>query len=548
MIRYVRPLGILFLAISGSLHAVQPAILVDGDATDWPADALTVTDPAGDGQRAGADFRRLSVANDAYNLYLLVEFSDPVTLFDADLRLLIDADNNPATGTPSDGRGMDFSWDFDRNRGTSTLTSRGDIGRGNLIHRLAPYTASTVHEIAVSMEALPAARAGEPIYLSLVEENSFDRIPDLGVSLAYTPTGPLAVQRLPIETRRTPRTVRIMSWNVLRDAPFKSSTDLARFLRVLTAVQPDIVLLQEIYDEPTTEILALFRKNLQLPTGFEWQIARNHDCVTVSSLPIEGSWPSNGNLVSRHATEDILGYQLLIGNAHLPCCTDGEDGRIAESANMLNLIEVRLNDTTPAPQSLLIGGDLNSGGLAPELIDLTTGPVPLEMASARHVYQYDQFSWGSRGSSFGSSKLDFLLFDPATVMRYKAFLIDTDLLPASALTALGLVSNDTYLANQSDHLPLVVDLISPALPDILHASPMAANADSVSDWWGAFNAYLYPIIQHKRLGWHWLREAGEGLWYAGEDGNWFYTRPDLYPWFYSVSEAEWQYDHLQGLK
>jgi endonuclease/exonuclease/phosphatase family metal-dependent hydrolase len=488
------------------------------------------------------------VTNDAFNIYLLVEFEAPLTLGTADLRLLIDADNGPATGTPSDGRGMDFSWDFDRNRGTSTLTFRGDIGRGNLIHRVAPYTASTVHEIAISMEALPAARVGAPIYLSLVEENSFDRVPDVGQTLAYTPTGPLAVQRLPIETRRTPRTVRIMSWNVLRDAPFKSSTDLDRLLRVLTAVQADIVLLQEIYDEPTADILTWFRNNLQLPSGYEWSIARNNDCVTLSSFPTVGSWPSNGNLVSRHATEDVLGYQLLIANTHLPCCTDGESGRVAESANLLSVLNSRYNDQTSAPQSVIIGGDLNSGGLAPELIDLTTTLMPLEMSSSRHVFHYDQFSWGSRGSSFGSSKLDFLLFDPATLMRYKAFLIDTDLLPADALTAMGLELNDTYLANQSDHLPLVVDFSSRTLSALLQASPMAANGDCASDWWGKFNGYLYPIILHERLGWLWLYETTNGYWYADVGGAWYYTRPDLYPWFYSVSDAEWQYDHLQALQ
>jgi endonuclease/exonuclease/phosphatase family metal-dependent hydrolase len=542
MIRFIRPPAFLSLALLGSLPAYASAIIVDGKSSDWPADAPSISDALADGQSSGADFRKLSITNDAYNLYLLVEFENAVNLRLADLRLYIDADNNPATGTTYSGRGMDFSWDFDRNRGTSTLTDRGDIGRGNLIERLAPDGASTVHEIAVSLEALPAARSGEPVHIALVEENSFDRIPDIGSSLAYSFSGPLSVQPMPIITRKSQRSVRIMSWNVERDAPFEGN-NLDRFRRVVQAIDPDIAILQEIYDTPTATVLEFFQKNLQLPSGFEWSIARNNDCITVSRFPIEGSWPSSGNLVSRHATEGSLGYQLLIANAHLPCCTDGESGRISESAKILGVLTDRFRDQTSAPQSIIIGGDLNSGGLAPELIDLTTTLMPLEMASPRHVYQFDQYTWGSDGTSiFGSSKLDFILFDPATLFRHKAFTLDTDLLPQSALSAMGLQANDTFV---SDHLPLVLDLSSRRLPARLQASPMAANGDSVSNWWGKLNGFIYPAILHEGLGWLRLYEsANGGLWYADADGSWFWTSPQVWPWFYSVANAEWQYDHL----
>jgi hypothetical protein len=232
---------------------------------------------------------------------------------------------------------------------------------------------------------------------------------------------------------------------------------------------------------------------------------------------------------------------LLIVNAHLPCCNSGEDGRIEESANLLSVLNSRLSDQTGAPQSILIGGDLNSGGLAPELIDLTTTLVPLEMASPRHVYEYDQYSWGSLGSSFGSSKLDFFLFDPKTVFRKKAYTLDTDLLPQDALNAMGLQANDTFV---SDHLPLVLDLTSRTLPAKLQAAPMEANGDTVSSWWGKLNAFIYPVILHKRLGWLRLYETETGFWYAKEDGSWHWTSPELWPWSYSVTAEAWQYDHL----
>ena len=528
--------GLALLSLSLIPGGNANGILVDGNDADWPEDAPSISDPANDGS-SGADFRKLTVTNDAYNLYLLVEFDDPVNLRFANLRLYIDADNNSGTGTTYSGRGMDLNWDFDRNRGINTLASRSDIGRGNMIERLAPDRASTIHEIAVSMEALPAARSGEPVHIALVEENSFDRIPDIGKSLSYAFTGPLSVQAMPIATDKSRRSVRVMSWNVLRDAPFEGN-NLAPFLRVVAAVQPDIVLLQEIYDTPTATVLEVFKNNLQLPQGFEWSISRQYDCITVSAFPTEGSWPSNGNLISRHATQDALGYQLLIANAHLPCCTDGEDRRVSESLDLIQLMTSRYSDQTGFPQSVIIGGDLNSGGLAPELLKLTTGLIPLEMASPRHVYHYDQYTWGSLGSRFGSSRLDFILFDPESVFRQKAFTIDTDLLPPNALTAMGLQAEDTFV---SDHLPLVLDLAPRILPEFLQSGPMAANGNTESAWWGSLNGFIFPVILHERLGWLRLHETENGLWYADDSGSWHYTRPDLWPWSYSVTGAEWRY-------
>jgi endonuclease/exonuclease/phosphatase (EEP) superfamily protein YafD len=516
------------LLVTGVATAHVNAILVDGLTNDWSGISKVHEDPLNDHVFSGPDFKSVKVTNDAYNLYLLVEFQSPVNLSQADLKLMIDADNNPATGFSESGRGIDFTWDFDRNRGTSTLTSRGDIGRGNLIERLAPNTASGFHEIAISLEALPAAQTREPIHLVLTEENSRDRIPDLGTVISHTLEGPLSVQPMPIDTDKASGSLRIVSWNVLRDAPFKSDNREA-FLRILTALNPDIVMFQEFYDVPTDFLLEFFRDNLQTPIDQQWEIARQYDCITLSRYPISDSWPSDGNLVSRHQTAHIIGTDLLLSNNHFPCC-DNESGRVREAGNLIELLENRLNDTTPHPQSLLIGGDLNSGGRAQELIDLTTSLMPLEMASPRHVYEYDQYTWGSLGSFFGSSRLDFLLFDPATLFRHKAFTLDTDILPTSALIEMGLQADDTFL---SDHLVLVMDVRSPHLPEALQAAPMAADGSTISDWWGPLNGFDFPAIQHGSLGPMEIYEAHGGFWALHDSGIWFWTGPGAWPWIYT---------------
>ena len=506
-------------------------VLVDGNPAEWAGlTTVLAQDPAGDAPFAGPDFRSLRVTNDGYNLYLLVEFGSPVNLRAADLRLYIDADNNPATGIPLDDRGMDFSWDFDRNRGTSTLTSRGDIGRGNLVERMAPDDAASFHEIAVSLEALPAVAAGEPVRIVLLEENSGDRIPDAGTQLAWTVAGPVSVQPLPIPVRRSAGSVRILSWNLLRDAPFANSTNRAAFRRVLMALQPDILLLQELYDTQNETLLLFLRDTLQVKPGSEWVISRNQDCVTVSRFRVDGEWASYGNVLTRLDTTAELGRMLLAANNHFPCC-DNESGRITESLDLLDLIDTRINEAGAPAQSIVIGGDLNSGGLAPELVLLTTGSVPLEMASPRHVYSYDQYTWGSGGSIYGSSRLDFLLFDPAMLFRQKAFILDTDLLPSSALDELRLQAGDTFV---SDHLPLVLDLRARDLPALLQAVPLAPDGSTESVWFGRFNAARWPEIQHESLGPLRLYESNGGYWAATAWGGWLWTGPGAYPWVWAA--------------
>lgn len=496
----------VILLATASASAAFADIVVDGLFDDWPDDAVYRLDPSNDAPYAGPEFKRLSVTNDAFNLYLKVEFTEPVNVRYIDLKLELDADNDPATGN---SEGMDFIWDFDRNRGTSTLTSRYEIGRGNLVQRIAPDELSSLHEIAISLEALPAVREREPVRIVLSEENSRDRIPNAGLELAYTVEGPLAVQEMPIQHIKRKTALRIVSWNVLRDAAFQSE-NLSTTLRILTALQPDIVMFQEIYDAPLQTILNFFQENMQLPSGYQWTAARKHDCITVSRFPILDSWNSDNNIISLHQTAEYVGCDLLIANAHLPCCTNGENGRIRESVNIVDQVESIMNNAGETPIGLIVGGDLNSGGIAPELLVFSNDLIPLEMASPRHLYWHDQYTWGSGGSVWGSSRLDFLLFDKTRLFRDKAFILDTDTLPQSALDEMGLQAADTFV---SDHLPIVFDVRSPYLPGNLSDQPMAPDGSTSSPVLGRLNGREYPWLYQQDLGWIYSLEGSDGwLW------------------------------------
>jgi endonuclease/exonuclease/phosphatase family metal-dependent hydrolase len=505
------------------------AITVDGSVEDWVGlPSESVNDPVGDPEWLGADFVALAATQDDYNLYLRVEFAAPINIRTSGLRLYLDADDNSETGVPFDGRGMDLIWDFDRNRGTNSLASRSDVGRGNLLSWIAPDDFGSIFEIAVNLEVLPAVREGRPLHLFFNDDNSRDRIPDQGSILSIVPSGPLGAQPEIINPDRNAGSLRLLSWNVLRDNVFDGTANRAAFLRVLQALQADILLLQEIYETDSSEVLAFIEENFQVQAGGQWYLARNYDCITVSRFPIERSWLVDGNLVTRVDTRAQLGRYTVIANVHFPCCSN-ESGRVREAGNLLATMETALAEAAYGPQAAIVAGDLNSGGLAPELILLRNGERSLEMANCRHLEAWDQYTWGSLGSSFGSSKLDFFLFEPAQLFRDKAFVLDTDLLSLATLDRLGLEADDTFV---SDHLPLVLDVRAAQLPQVLQAPPLRADGSTVSPWLGQLHARHYPWIKHNTLGWLALETVSGGAWGWSENGLWLWLAPDTWPWIW----------------
>lgn len=86
----------------GGTAPQQRTIVVDGGLGDWAGIVPVLTDPAGDGPfdafgryYAGEDFVRISAANDAINVYFLMEFAAAHT---GGIAVMLDTDLNTATG------------------------------------------------------------------------------------------------------------------------------------------------------------------------------------------------------------------------------------------------------------------------------------------------------------------------------------------------------------------------------------------------------------------------------------------------------------------
>ena len=66
--------------------------------------------------------------------------------------------------------------------------------------------------------------------------------------------------------------LRVMSYNIYQDSifPATNATQAAKFARVVQAVRPDVMALQEIYDHHATEVVMLMISRLPLSVSGNW--------------------------------------------------------------------------------------------------------------------------------------------------------------------------------------------------------------------------------------------------------------------------------------
>ena len=122
--------------------------------------------------------------------------------------------------------------------------------------------------------------------------------------------------------------MRTVSWNVLRDNPWVSA-ETARFARIVRALEPDILNLQEICDHSTNQTRNRFAAWLG-GSSSDWFAAGNNDCKTLSRYPILHSEALGGNLVVLVDTTVPLGRPLLLRwQEALPSPQRRTDGRAA---------------------------------------------------------------------------------------------------------------------------------------------------------------------------------------------------------------------------
>jgi endonuclease/exonuclease/phosphatase family metal-dependent hydrolase len=264
-------------------------------------------------------------------------------------------------------------------------------------------------------------------------------------------------------------TMRIVSWNVQFGTLLKQPAVAAR---VLQAISPDVLLLQELEDDQSPQSLCAFLNATLGTEPHPWRAvasptgSRLRSMIAARSLKMPSPMPPvtriDGEMV-RVALMPIIWKQQtwLMGSLHLRCC-GGIGGpqdleRIMESHAINDAIDNLIE--TIQPSGIILGGDLNLVGSDAPLKLLTTGrdlkKTNLQIAEAMQLDQRSWTTWSDTDSAFTPGRLDWIIYSSSTLQQSGSFVFDTLDLSPTSLERHRLHATDT--AEISDHLPLVLD-------------------------------------------------------------------------------------------
>ena len=476
--------SIIATIASSGLLAGTVEISMDGQFEDWSQVPVAWDDPVGDAPGA-IDLTRIWIANDERFVFLRLEATGDFDLSENnDLRIYLDTDSNPATGLAVGGLGAELEWRTGERMGSffhdGDVT---DVYHDAIRFRGLPTVTSNQFEMSFGRDTLPDGQhplfVGEEIRVLVMDGTTGDQAPDDGKLLEFTmdpDPGPgpttLSLDRL------NPANLRMITHNVktdrITDPDYQDS-----FMRLYSAVNPDILHLQEIYDSSPAQIEQLVQDWL----GGTWYSAGVNDCKTISRYPVIDSWAIDLNLAVLLDTTDVLGTEMLCINAHLPCCSNDEGRQDEIDAIMAFIREAYLpgSGLFLGPEvPVLIAGDLNLVGWAQQLDTLLTGDIQdedthgpdqepdpdgsdLANVISRQTEKRMGYTWRNDYSSFWPGHLDFLIYSDSNMERRHDFIVYTPEMSPTELANHGLESQDSVA---SDHLVFCVEFAPPCSSDV----------------------------------------------------------------------------------
>ena len=261
------------------------SIWADGTFDDWATVPVTVTDPIGD-VPAGSpvDLGAVSVQDDPRFIHLLIAVGDTVTVqgMPGMVEVVLDADGDPGTGGRYGGvDGADL---------VVVLSRQGDPmadrhGAGVGVRWVGADGPGEIEAAAVVGLLVSPTHASDRFEVRLERGAVTDGGGVVVGRLRYVRTGilvdetPVFRHRVTTEPGEAPPLLgadavapprgafRVVTWNVsdenFRDRP-------GAFQRVLAALAPDVVLLDEVYAEVTLKELASFGEGMGGDGGPEW--------------------------------------------------------------------------------------------------------------------------------------------------------------------------------------------------------------------------------------------------------------------------------------
>lgn len=471
----------LFLAtffVVQSLSAQN--ILIDENYTDWQTIPSLSQETSGDADSGEPDFLDLKIHSDDTFIYLNVEVDEEILIQQYhNISLLIDTDNDAQTGHSYQDIGAELVYNLGQRSGDVFL-SGGETSVNSYDIGLVTSPTVTSHrfELVINRDAeingTPLFPSDELSVLLRTSMSGGDLVPDAQADKSYTLRNePFQKPDYSLD-KMSDQSIRVMSYNVLRDNLFESSVE-NEFRRIFQAIKPDIIGLEEVYDHSGSQAAELIGTFVQPENSSQWYSGDvGNDNLIVSKYPVTNQTAISGNAAYLLDLGDD--GEMLVLVAHPPCC-DNDSGRQREIDMMMAFVRdskegtgngFDLEENSP----VVIMGDMNLVGLNRQVETLITGDIDdensygsdfnpdwdgttLEDAKPQNPELPTTFTWYSDGSSFSAGRLDYIVYSGSVLDLKNSFALHTSVLPADTLQKYNLQANDTYRA--SDHLPIVAD-------------------------------------------------------------------------------------------
>jgi endonuclease/exonuclease/phosphatase family metal-dependent hydrolase len=481
-------------------------VLIDGSLSDWDRSVAVVVDPLDAPPDAAVDLAGIRLADDPHYLYFQLDIGRSVNAQShrGFIRLLLDADGDAATGPEVAGvAGVDFAVELSRQDvprlrgygGGTGVRIANDTGLGPVRHGaaagllVAPTTAASRFELRLRRWSPPSGAAplfaGRAVRIKALSG-------DAGGVRDETVVGTYRLRSRAARTpppsfegslAKTPRTHRVMAWNVAGDRLWEQA-ESAR--RVFAAIGADLVLLDELARDAAPERIA----SLLPGTGWKVLIGSGggrqrgavaarlalEPAVELERVPYRTELgrliaafgdPASPGLEAREQAAGIATTGAWVGfegQLVLAVPVDLQSAGYAGSGeDQLRIVQAehireRLDHAMAARPggAVVLGGDLNLVGSTIPLDRLRAGSPRLEPVDAFRLADRSQVTWRADGAPFTPGRLDFILVSPS-LAPVRAFVFDPEDLGERLRAELGIERGDARAV--SDHLPVVVDLV-----------------------------------------------------------------------------------------
>jgi hypothetical protein len=505
----------VFAACCAALTDTQAQALpiaIDGRFDDWTA-AKDFTDDTNDGSLV--DFLSCSVSNDDRYLFIRLQIREELQLTANNaLVFYLDTDGNPLTGEAFNGIGAELVlYTGEREAsffgsGFPTYLSLNDIG-----YRQLPTISSSDFEIAIERDRLVngvPVFSGNQVNIAFRDKSTFDGdwMPNAGETFSYVFDESQVPAYQPVTLEKSkPEHLRLLAYNTENNG----LTDPSRqdnFIRILKAIQPDIVMFNECWDVSANEVSNFMNSTVPLPLGEIWSAEKqDQGNVTASRFPILQSWvvkPDSRLTASLIDLPSFYQRNLLVVNGHLRCCEADYNRQLEADAFVKFILDAKSPGgviTLPEGTPFILGGDLNLVGYRQQLTTLLTGEIvntsiygnggPLDWdgsdltdAVSLHTDERMAYTWRDDSESFIPARIDYHIYSASKMEAKKAFTLRTESMPPARRALYGLQEFDTR--NASDHLPKVTDF----------ELPTSVNADNAEDRSLQLTAYPTPFNQY----------------------------------------------------